>query len=88
MIHAQVKAWTDQFDKYQEMFLVSLCEVQATDIMTYDAITKVLDMQLKRESELDNEGQLLLFRDIIDHRLLKGSNLIEYRVVMSNKSSE
>ena len=50
MIHAQVKARADQFDQEQEMFLVSLSECQATEIMTYDAITKGLDMQLQRES--------------------------------------
>ena len=52
---AQVKDWADQFDQYQEIFLVILDEVQATDIITYDAITKVLDMQFQRESELKDK---------------------------------
>ena len=56
------------------MFLVSLGEGQATDIMTYEAITKGLDMHLQRESELNNIGQLLSFQDIIDNRLIKGYN--------------
>ena len=52
VIHDQVKARSSQFDQYHYMFLVSLGEGQATDIMTYDAITKGLDMHLQRESEL------------------------------------
>ena len=31
---AQVKAYADQFDQYQDMFQVILSKVQATDIMT------------------------------------------------------
>ena len=50
VICAQVKAWDSQFDQEQKIFLVSLSEVQATSIMTYDAITKSLDMQLQQES--------------------------------------
>ena len=57
VIRAQVKDRADQFDKEQEMFLVILGEVQATDIMNYDAITKGLDMQLQREYELEDKGQ-------------------------------
>ena len=56
------------------MFLVSLGKGQATYIMTYDAITKGLDMQLQRESELEYKGQLLSSREIADHRLTKRSN--------------
>ena len=74
LIRAQVKSWTAHFDQDQDMFLVSISEVQATDSMTYDAITKDLDMQLQRESELENKGQLFLFRDITYRRLIIGSN--------------
>ena len=54
-IRAQVKAWADQFDQDQEMFLVSLGDGQATDITTYDAITRVLDMQFQHKSELEDK---------------------------------
>ena len=74
LIRAQVKSWTAHFDQDQDMFLVSISEVQATDSMTYDAKTKDLDMQLQRESELENKGQLFLFRDITYRRLIIGSN--------------
>ena len=46
VICAQVKSWDSQFDQDQDIFLVSLDEVQATDIMAYDAITKGLYMQI------------------------------------------
>ena len=49
MIRAQVKDWAAQYDQYQEMFLVSLGEGKATDIMNYDATTKGLDIQLQRK---------------------------------------
>ena len=65
VIRAQVKAWGAQFDQEQDMFLVSLEEGQATETITYDAILKVIDKQLQHESELEDKGQLLLFRDII-----------------------
>ena len=55
LIRAQVKAWADKFDQDQEMFLVSLGEGQATDILTYDALTKFMDMQFQRESELEDK---------------------------------
>ena len=61
MICDQVKAGSAQFDQGQEMLLVSLGEGQATEIMTYDAITKGLDMQLQRESELKDKGKLFSF---------------------------
>ena len=51
-IHDKVKYWDAQVDQEQEMFLVSLSEGQDTDIMTYDAITKGLDMKLQCESVL------------------------------------
>ena len=54
-IRAQVKAWADQFYQQQEIFIVILGEVQATYIMTYNAITKVLDMQFQREYELEDK---------------------------------
>ena len=74
VICAQVKAWASHFYQDQEMFLVILGEVQATDIMTYDAISKGLDMKLQHESEIKDKGQFLSFWDITDHRLIKGSN--------------
>ena len=40
------------------MFLVSLGEGQATEIMNYDAITKGLDMQLQYEYEIKDKGKL------------------------------
>ena len=55
MIRVQLKAWTSQFDKYQEIFQVSLSEVQDTEIMTYDTINEGLYMQLQHESELKNK---------------------------------
>ena len=55
VIRAQVKARASQFDKEQEMFLVNLGEGQATDVMTYGAITKGMDMQLQRESEIEDK---------------------------------
>ena len=64
------------------MLLVSIGEGQATYIMTYDAITKGLDMQLQRESELIDKGQLFSFRDITYHRLIKGSKSI-YEVLVN-----
>ena len=51
----QVKTRSAQFDQDQQMFLVSIGEGQATGIMTYDAITKVLDMQFQRESEIQDK---------------------------------
>ena len=56
MICDQVKSWADQFDQYQEIFLFSIGEGKATDIMTYDTITKGLDMQLQRKYELKDKG--------------------------------
>ena len=35
-IRSQVKVCAAQFDQDQEMLLVSLCEVQATDVMTHN----------------------------------------------------
>ena len=64
VILSQVKACTAQFYQQKYMFLVSLIKGQATDIITYGAITKGLDMQLQYESELDDKGQLFLFRKI------------------------
>ena len=55
MIHAQVKSWDDQSDQYQEMFLIRIVEGQDTDIMTYDTITKVLDMQFQHESKIEDK---------------------------------
>ena len=68
------------------MFLVSICEGQATGIMTYDAIIKGIDKQLQCKSELDDKGSLFSFRDITDHRTIKGSSssyevLVNWEVV-------
>ena len=50
--------------------------------MNYNVIIKGIDTQLQRESELEDKGQLLLFREIKDHRLIKGSNAI-YEVLVN-----
>ena len=42
--------------------------------MTYDTITKGLDMKHHHGYELENKGQLFLFRYITYHRIIKGSN--------------
>ena len=63
------------------MFLVSLGEVQATNIMNYDAITKCLDMQLQHKSELEDKKTLFSFQDITDHCIIKGSKSI-YEVIV------
>ena len=55
VIRAQVKTRAAQLYQGQEMYLVSLVKVQATDIMTYDAITKGLYMKLQRRSELKDK---------------------------------
>ena len=55
VIHAQVKAWAGQFNQAQGIFRFSIGVVQATDIMTYDAIIKVLEMEFQRESELKDK---------------------------------
>ena len=74
VIHTKVNSRADQFYQEQDMFLVSLYEGQATDIMTYDAITKGLEIQLLRESELKYERKLFSFWNITDHRIIKESN--------------
>ena len=56
------------------MVIVSLGEGQYNNIMTYDAITKGLDMQLQHGYELEDKGQLFLFWYITYHRLIKGFN--------------
>ena len=56
VIRAQVKARADQFDRYQEMFLVNVGEGQATNIMIYNAIIKGLYMKLQSDSELEDKG--------------------------------
>ena len=48
VIRDQFNAQDAHFDQEQEIFLVSLSEVRYSDIMTYDAINKVLYMQLQR----------------------------------------
>ena len=53
---------------------MSLDEGQATYIMTYDTTTKGLYIHIQLESELENKGQIFLFQDIIDNRLIKGYN--------------
>ena len=73
MIHSQVNAWYAQFDQEQDMFLVSLGECQDTDIMTYDSITKGLDIQLQRKSEPEDKEQFCSFQYITYHRLIKVS---------------
>ena len=45
------------FDQDKEMFLVSLENGQATDIMTYGVIVKGIDNKFKRESELRDKGE-------------------------------
>ena len=55
MIRAQVNTWSDQFDQEQEMLLVSIIEGRATYTMTYNYITKVMDMKFQRESELEDK---------------------------------
>ena len=74
VIRDQVKSWAAQFYQDQEMFLFSLGEGQDTNIMTYDAITKGMDMQLQRKYELEDKGKFLLLQDITYHCLIKGSN--------------
>ena len=74
MIRDQFKARATHFDQEQDMFLVSLCEGQATNIMTYDDITKVLDMQIQREYELEDKGEFFSLWYIIDHCIIKESN--------------
>ena len=56
------------------MFLVSLGEIQATDIMTYYTIIKRLDMQLQRESEIKDRGQFFSSHEINDHQIITGNN--------------
>ena len=73
VIHAQVKARDAQFDPEKDMLLVSLVEGQDTDIMTYDAIIKRLDMKLQRDPELGDMRQLFLLRYIFDHQTIKGN---------------
>ena len=55
LIRAQVNTWSDQFDQEQEMLLVSIIEGRATYTMTYNYITKVMDMKFQRESELEDK---------------------------------
>ena len=74
VIHAQVKSWDDQSDQYQEMFLIRIVEGQDTDIMTYDTITKVLDMKFQHESKIEDKWKFLSFQDIKDHRIIKKFN--------------
>ena len=75
VIRDQVKSRDAHLDQEKEIFLVSLGEGQDTDILIYGAITKGLDMQLQRESELEDKGKLFLFQEITDHCLIKGNNL-------------
>ena len=56
------------------MFLVSLGEGQATDIMTTNAIIKGIDKKLQLKYELKDKGKLLSFRDITNHQTIKGSS--------------
>ena len=56
------------------MFLVSLGEFQATDIMTYDATVKRICIQIQRDYELEDKWQFLLLREITDHCTIKGAN--------------
>ena len=64
------------------MFLVSLSEVQDTDIMTYDTTIKGIDKKIQRESKLNDIGKLFSFHDITDHRTIKGSSSI-YEVLLN-----
>ena len=64
------------------MFLVILSKGQATYIITYGAIIKILDMQLQRESELEDKGQLFSFHEINHHCTIKG-NKSRYEVFVN-----
>ena len=66
------------------MFLVSLSEFQANEVMNYDAIIKVTDKKLQHDSELEDKGQLLSFQDIIDHWTTKGSSS-SYEVIVNRE---
>ena len=70
-MHSQVKACGDQFDHDNKMFLVSIGEGQATDIMTYVAITKGMDMQLQRESEIKDKRKK--YRSGTSHIIISSS---------------
>ena len=56
------------------MLILNLGEGQANNTMTYDTITKGLDMKIQHKYELEYKGQLFPFQDITYHRLIKGSN--------------
>ena len=56
------------------MFLFRISGGQSNDIMTYDGIIKGIDKQLQFESEIEDKGQLFLFRDITDHWTITGSS--------------
>ena len=52
VIRAQVKARDAEFNLKQEMFLISLCEGQDTEVMMYNAIITIIDTLLQREFKL------------------------------------
>ena len=56
------------------MFPVNLREGQYTETMTYNSQIKGIDMKLQCESELEDKGQLFLFRDIKDHWTINESS--------------
>ena len=82
VIRAQAKAQDAQFDQEQEMLLVSLIEVKATEIITYDYIIKGIDKKLQHDSELKDKGKLFSFQDITDHLTIKVSSSI-YEVLIN-----
>ena len=64
------------------MFLVSLGELQDTDIIPYNTTTKGIDKQIQRKSELDDKVKLFSLQDIADYRTIKGSSY-RYEVLVN-----
>ena len=66
------------------MFLLSIDNVQETNIMIYDAIIKGIDKQLQCESQLEDKGKLFLLMDITDHNTIKGI-ISSYEVLINRE---
>ena len=64
------------------MFIVSFREGWATDAMMYDSIIKILCTKLQHESELKDKEKFLLFHDMTDNWIIKGTNS-SYEVLVS-----